>query len=334
MARPKGSGTGTVTIRSVAATAGVSPATVSRVLAGKTVRPEFAERVRAVVEELGYQPNSSAQDLAQGRTRTIGVSVPDLDNPFFTGILKGIGREAQAAGYQLLVGDSGISPELELWRAVRQRCDGIILCSPYAPTDVLAKIVPRLGPVVIVNRCAPSVPAPQMAVDSYSAVLELTGHLMRLGHRRLAYLAGPERSWSEQERRRAVESTGHFGAEVTVVPAGTTAEDTGRAVDQALEAHATALVCFNDLVAFAALSRLRERGVRVPEDVSVTGFDDIPYAQLAVPPLASVHSPQVELGARAWEILRALLDGEPAEGYQTIAAEVRLRGSIGAPGER
>jgi LacI family transcriptional regulator len=334
VARPKGSGTGTVTIRAVATAAGVSPATVSRVLAGKTVRPESAERVRAVVEELGYQPNASAQDLAQGRTRTIGVSVPDLDNPFFTGILKGVGREAQAAGYQLLVGDSGISPELDLWRAVRQRCDGIILCSPYSPADVLTKAVARLSPVVLVNRCAPTVPAPQIAVDSHSAVLELTGHLMRLGHRRLAYLAGPERSWSDQERRRAVESTRHFGAEVTVVPVGTTAEEVAQAVDQALEAGATALIAFNDLIAFAALSRLQERGVRVPDDVSVTGFDDIPYARLAVPSLTSVDSPQVELGVQAWKVLRALLAGEPTEGFRTISAEVRLRDSVAPPRSR
>ncbi|MFI6375674.1 LacI family DNA-binding transcriptional regulator [Streptomyces sp. NPDC050546] len=318
----------------MATAAGVSPATVSRVLAGKTVRPESAARVRAVVEEMGYQPNASAQDLAQGRTRTIGVSVPDLDNPYFTSILKGIGREAQAAGYQLLVGDSGISSEREVWRAVRQRCDGIILCAPYSSPDVLMQVVAQLSPVVIVNRCAPSVPAPQLAVDSHSATLELTGHLMRLGHRRLAYLAGPESSWSNQERRRAVESTRHFGAEVTVVPVGTTAEEVGQAVDQALAAGATALIAFNDLVAFTALSQLRERGVRVPDDVSVTGFDDIPYARLAAPPLTSVYSPQGALGAQAWKILQALLAGERTEGFQTISAEVRIRDSVAPPQPR
>jgi DNA-binding LacI/PurR family transcriptional regulator len=333
VARAKGPGS-TVTIRAVATAAGVSPATVSRVLAGKTVRPEFAERVLAVVDELGYQPNASARDLAQGRTRTIGVSVPDLSNPYFTGILKGIGQEAQRAGYQLLVGDSGTSPELDVWRAVRQRCDGLVICSPYAPGDVLAEAVTRLSPVVLVNRCAPTVPAPQIAVDSHGAILELAGHLMRLGHRRLAYLAGPERSWSDQERRRALESTRHFGADVTIVPAGTTPEEVGRAVDESLAAGATALLAFNDLIAFTALARLRERGVRVPEEVSVTGFDDIPYARLAVPPLTSLHSPQVELGARAWKILGALLAGERTEGFQTINAQIRLRDSVAPPPAR
>jgi LacI family transcriptional regulator len=129
-------------------------------------------------------------------------------------------------------------------------------------------------------------------------------------------------------KARVPSATRAFGAEVTVVPAGTTAEEAGQAVDQALEAGATALVAFNDLIAFAALSRLRDRGVRVSDDVSVTGFDDIPYAQLAVPPLTSVRSPQVELGVQAWKILRALLAGESTEGFQTISAEARLRDSV------
>lgn len=331
MARTKGTGTGTVTIRAVAAAADVSPATVSRVLAGKTVRPELAERVRAVVDELGYQPNASAQDLAQGRTRTIGVTVPDLDNPYFTAILKGIGREAQAAGYQLLVGDSGISPELDVWRAVRQRCDGIVICSPYASDEELAEAVDRLRPVVLVNRCAPTVPAPQVAVDSHTAMLELAGQLMSLGHRRLGYLAGPPQRWSEQERRRAVESTRHFGAEVTVVTAGTDPTEVGRAVDEALAAGVTALLAFNDLVAFTALAHLRDKGVRVPDEVSVTGFDDIAYAGLAVPALTSVRSPQLELGSLAWQSLNALLTGKTTTGFRTLEAHVLLRDSVAAP---
>ncbi|MCQ4080859.1 LacI family transcriptional regulator [Streptomyces sp. RB6PN25] len=325
---------GTVTIRAVAEAAQVSPATVSRFLAGKTVRPELAERVRAVVEELGFRPNVIAQDLAQGRTRTIGVAVPDLENPYFTGILKGIGHEAQSAGYHLLVGDSGIAPELDVWRAVRQRCDGIIICSPYAPDEVLAEAVARLTPAVLVNRCAPAVPAPQVAVDSHSAMLELTGHLMNLGHRRLAYLAGPEQAWSDQERRRALDAARHFGAEVTVVSAGATAEDVVRAVDEALAARPTALLAFNDLVAFAALARLRELGIKVPEDVSVTGFDDIPYARLAVPALTSVRSPQPELGTLAWQVLSSLLAGETPVGFQTISAEVQHRETVAPSPER
>lgn len=162
-------------------------------------------------------------------------------------------------------------------------------------------------------------------------MLELTGYLMSLGHRRLAYLSGPERSWSDQERRRAVVSTRHFGADITIVGAGTGPDEVGRAVDEALAAGATALLAFNDLVAFTALASLRERGIRVPDDVSVTGFDDIPYASLAVPPLTSVHSPQLELGVLAWQTLNALLAGEPPAGFQTISAEVQLRDSVAPP---
>ncbi|MFD4711172.1 LacI family DNA-binding transcriptional regulator [Streptomyces sp. NPDC058430] len=328
--RNRASGDG-VTIAAVAQAAGVSTATVSRVLSGQQVRPGMAEKVRAAVDELGYRPNRAAQDLASGTYRTVGVVVPDLSNPYFASVLKGITTRAAESGYRTFVADAEGDPaqELEVCRNLLRQADSLAVVSPRMPAARLRDLARDASKTVLVNRVAIGLGLPTVAVDTFGAMLELCGHLTGLGHRRLVYLAGPEAAWQDAERRRALGHAGAFGVEVTIVPAGSTIDDGHAAVGEALAHEPTAIVAFNDLVAIGALKGLRERGLRVPEDVSLTGADDIPFASCTEPALTTTGAAQQELGALAWEQMQAMLRGQEAPEAPLVKVALIVRGSTG-----
>lgn len=323
---------GVVTIRQVARAAGVSAATVSRVMNGSsTVAPDLVERVRHRAEEMGYRPNAAAQGLARGRTGTFGVLVPDLANPYFHDVLKGIGDEAGADGYRMLVADSDEHPDAEAHLAAEllTRTDGLILCSPRMSRQALAGVLAQDKPVVATNRMLLGTAVPTVLVDSYRGMTALAGHLAQLGHRRLAYLDGPATSWSNQERRRALQQAAAFGLEVQVVPCGSTMAEGKAVAASALTRGVTALVAFNDLVAFGALAGLRERGIAVPGDAAISGFDDIPFAAYAAPALTTVRTPKSDLGRRAWRTLQRLLSGDEDLDAEILTPELMIRASTG-----
>jgi LacI family transcriptional regulator len=328
----------TVTIADVAREARVSVATVSRVLNGATtVDGELAERVRASVRRLGYRPNVSARRLATGTTGTVGVVVPDLANPYHHGVLKGLAEAARGDGVSLLVADSNedARDELPLATDLLAQVDGLILCSPRMPRVDLLAVLDGGRPVVAVNTVVHGVGMPSVSFDAHAGTLSLCGHLASLGHRRVVYLAGPETSWSARERWRALTAAGAFGVEAVVVEAGSTLADGAAAVDRALGTRASALVGFNDLVALGALAGLRERGVAVPGEVSVTGFDDIPFAAFTAPALTTVRSHGRDLGRAGWHLLSRLLGGERAVDSELVATELVVRESTGpAPARR
>lgn len=321
-----------VTIARVAAVAGVSTATVSRVMNGSTrVRSDLAERVRSTAAELGYRPNATAQGLARGRTGTVGVLVPDLANPYFHDVLKGIAAVAGEHGYRMLVADSDEVEREEAGLALdlMRQADGLILCSPRMDRGDLQHLSAQGRPIVCLNRQGPGVPTPSVTVDAHRALLVLGGHLRELGHRRVCYLSGPERSWSNGERLRALVDATAFGLQVEVVACGSTMDEGHASAAVALETRPTAIVCFNDLVAFGALAALRERGVGVPGDVSITGFDDIPFAAYAAPSLTTVRSPKLALGRRSFHMLFGLLRREHEGEWETLVPEVIVRESTG-----
>ena len=309
--RPGGRAT---TIYDVALAAAVSQATVSRVVNGKSsVDPAIARRVLAVIDALGYRPSTTARNLATGSTQTVAVVVPDLGNPMFHEVLRGVTHAAAEAGYRVLVADSEESPadEAELAVEARRRCDALVLVAPRMPESALRALLPRLAPVVLVNRSLAGVP--DVAVDYAAAAATAVEHLAGLGHRRLAYLAGP--SSSESNRRRlagiALALASLPGVEVDTVACGATADDGARAATALGDA--TAVVAFNDLVAVGLLAALRDAEVRVPEQLSVIGFDDIEFARYATPALTTMAVPRRELGASAWAALSAeIAGGEPA----------------------
>jgi DNA-binding LacI/PurR family transcriptional regulator len=322
------------TIRDVARDAGVSVATVSRVLAGSaSVSGALTRRVRESVRRLGYTPHTVARSLASGRTRLVGALVPNLANHYFYTLLKRLLHDAERDGYRLIVADSdeNLGAERELALNLLAQTDGLILCSPRVPANVLRQFLDRDKPVLVLNRAVDSVPVPQVVVESYPAMRQLAAHVAELGHRRVLYLQGPLRSWQSKERWRGVRSLVRQGVTLSAMRVGATMSAGHEAVPRVLASGATAVLAYNDLVAIGLVVGLAERGVRVPEDVSVTGYDDIPSSRYFTPSLTTVHSPQDEVGSVAWKLMEGLLHGERPGIRTVLAAEPVLRRSTAAP---
>jgi DNA-binding LacI/PurR family transcriptional regulator len=309
-----------VTIRDVARHADVSIATVSRALSAPDLVAERTRaRVIAVARQLGYEPNRAARSLITGRTGFIGAVVPDMANPFFLGVLKGIQVGARERGMHVLLADTGedAATEAELLRSIGRQVDGLVLLSSRLSVSQLREFsgagraaVAGAGqlnavPVntVLFNRVLPGFPA--VLLDSGDGIRQIVGHLTALGHRRCAYAGGPRESFADAERRRgfakACQNTGlrvvDLGAFPPVFAAG------ARVADLALEAGVTAIIAYNDLVALGILARLRDRRVDVPLDMSVVGFDDIPMASMAAPRLTTVSLPLEQAGRTLLELL-------------------------------
>ncbi|HKU23822.1 MAG TPA: LacI family DNA-binding transcriptional regulator [Candidatus Sulfotelmatobacter sp.] len=329
------SATGRVGIADVAVKAGVSHATVSRVINDNfTVDPEIAARVRAVAAELKYQPNPVGRSLALGKTDTIGIVVPDLASPTYQGVVRGLSRAAAQDGYRVLLVDSFelSSDEAILAGEARRRCDGLILCAPRMSAAELEEIVPSLNPLVLVNRTTLAPEVPSLVVDYGQGVQDLAGHLLEHGHTQLAFLAGPHRSPSNRLRLQSLEvfEAAYPQVDVRILEGGSDFETGHGAVDAVMDSGATGILAFNDLVAMGLMSALHERGVNVPGDISVTGFDDIPFARYTTPTLTTAAVPITELGRQAWHQLRALIRKEvspaPVNRYQP---RLEIRASSG-----
>lgn len=327
---------GTATIADVAAAAGVSRATVSRVMNGRsTVDPEISERVRQAAADLSYRPSNVARSLSLGRTNTVALVVPDLGNPLFQQVLRGVTTAASPAGYRVLVADTAEDPSDEAAIALeaRLRCDALVLVSPRMADAELATLVREVAPVVLVNRepvDAEGVPA--LVVDYARAAEQVLEHLVGLGHRRIAYLAGPPGSASDALRRTGLRAVLGRRPDVELVdlPAGPDIAAGHAVVDEVLAARPTAVVAFNDLVAFGLLAGLNEAGVAVPKDMSVAGFDDIDLARYATPSLTTVAVPQAELGRQAWKELAASIatGGHPSQ-VTRFEPRLEVRASTG-----
>ncbi|MEU1972646.1 LacI family DNA-binding transcriptional regulator [Microbacterium sp. NPDC019599] len=320
-------------ITDVARHAGVSLSTVSRVMNGNpSVDAALADRVRTAAAELGYTASPLARSLVLGRTQTVAVVVPDLGNPTFQAVLRGLSRAAAADGYHVLIADSAeqVDEERVLAIETRRRTDGLILCAPRMPGEDLASLLPLVGPVVLVNRLLDdSVPA--VGADYGTALRTLAEHLHDLGHRRLVYLAGVSRSASNSARLSALAEfrAAHPDVELSELASGVDFDSGASVADAVLATRATGVLAFNDLVAMGLMSALADRGVRVPADISVTGFDDIPFARYTSPPLTTASVPAAELGALAWQAMNATLSGQDAAASVRLTPEVVLRSSTG-----
>lgn len=327
--------------RDVAQLAGVSVSTVSRALAGAPqVSAATRERVAAAAAQLGYHPNTMARGLRLGRTHVLGLLVPDLENPSFASVTKGVHARARAAGYAVFVADSeeARSAEPALLAEFAQRVDGVILASPRSDDESLRRAVGDL-PVVLVNRDVPGLPS--VSADDIDGVAQALGHLHALGHRTVAVAAGPAGSWSGSRRVAGLRQAAERLGDVTLVELGSFRPYSSggfAAADHAMASGATAVVAFNDLMALGMLDRFRGRGVRVPEDISVVGFDDVAFATLVSPAMTTVRVPHVGLGRAAVDLLVAALgaghhttDGatEDAAAGEQLPVELVIRGSTG-----
>ena len=317
------------TIRDVAKAAGVSQSTVSRALSTpELVNPVTRARVEAAARKLGYQPNRAARGLITGRTGNLGLVVPDLANPFFASVVKGVQAAARLADYSVFIADTDeeAGVELSLLRALSKQVDGTILCSPRVPDDELAGVEAD-STVVLMNRRAPG--RPSVTVDNADGMRQAVDHLAALGHRRIAFVAGPRTSWSNAERERGLCSSaeaagvdlvhlGHFPPQFEGGVAG---------ADIAIASGATAVIAYNDLVALGLLSRLGVRGVAVPDEISVVGCDDIAMSAMTHPALTTVSIPKRAAGRAAVAMFLATLadDGNGGPDHRELPTQLIVR---------
>ena len=232
----------------------------------------------------------------------------------------------------MLIADSAevVDEERVLSIEARRRTDGLILCAPRMPQDELDALLPQVAPVVLVNRQSDAA-VPVVRADYRSALRAMVEHLYELGHRHLLYLAGVARSASNASRLAAIADfrRDHPDATIDELPCGVDFDSGAQSADAVLASGATAVLAFNDLVAMGLLSTVERRGVRVPEDLSIAGFDDIPFARYTSPPLTTAAVPAAEIGARAWEAMSRLLADGTVGSALTLLPRLEVRESTG-----
>ncbi len=334
-------------ITEVARLAGVSIATASRVVseADYPVSAHTRERVLDAARELDYVPSALARGLLKSQVPLVGVIVHDITDPYFAEIARGIEDAASENGYLAITCSSerDAARESSYVKLLRQlRAAAIIfagsgLDDPALNEELLKHLdAMRAAGAAVVHLSPHAQGEPEIGVDNVGGIGSMIHALVELGHRRIAFLAGPAVLYVARDRqagyRRGLDEASIAYDERLVVTTGFTAEAGARAVDQLLEGAATftAISCANDLLALGALQRLHERGIRVPEQVSVGGFDDISVAQMTAPSLSTVRLPLRELGRRGFEYADAVLRGEAPE-HSVMPTSVVLRDSTAPP---
>lgn len=344
-----------VTISDVAREAGVSPSTVSNLLNGRLGRmqPETRDRVEQAISRLGYRPNSAARQLRTGETQVIGLVVPSVANPFWGTFARHVEGAALAEGHRVLLCNSERDPERErgyieeLWDdGVR----GIVLCSSLPSLDHLLPLIDRGLALVAFDRTAQAGDPPSLinvSVDNVVGAHLAAGHLLQLGHRQLAFVSGSLGSVNRGERyrgfRAALDNAGIDAADAIVWSETTSpgfgdldASHLGRAAARDLMAAGrppTAIVAMNDMCALGVCAGVRDAGYQVGTEVSVVGFDDIPLAELAFPPLTTVRQPLAAMAQAAFTQLRARIQGDTSPGRSLLMSpELVVRASTGPAG--
>ncbi|MFI0776105.1 LacI family DNA-binding transcriptional regulator [Streptomyces sp. NPDC021212] len=328
-----------VTSRDVARRAGVSQATVSLVLGDKSrgrVSERTADAVRAAARELGYRPNLAARSLRLGRTRTVLLVVPALTNEFFAHVHTGAARVAADHGFGVVLYPSpeGVGPARDPFDSARASLDGVLASSMAA--DALDAVRGGGLPLVMLDS-DPDDPAAASTVnlDIGDGMRQAAEHLLGLGHRRIVHVAAAVDSWTFRVRARALAGAVHAvpGTVLRTEHAALSVEEGRRAALRALGGagpRPTALMCDDDILAAGACKAARRLGLRVPEDVSVTGVDDLALATAVEPELTTVRLPAQAVGAEGMRALMAVLDGEPA-GDTTLPVELVARDSSAPP---
>ncbi|WP_136519348.1 MULTISPECIES: LacI family DNA-binding transcriptional regulator [Cellulomonas] len=326
------------TLHDVAREAGVSAATASRALTGGTVSAGTRASVRAAAERLGYRPNRAARGLITGRAGALGLVVPDLTNPFFADVAKGVAARARAADLPVFVADADEEAglEVEAVRSLARSTDGLLLCSPRAADAQLLDVADARA-TVLLHRRVPGLAS--VVADLADGTRQAVEHLRALGHRRIAYVPGSPGSWAGEQRDVGLAAaTADGGVEVVrFPPVAPTVAGGVQAADLVLADGATAVLAYNDLVAVGLLGRATARGVRVPEDLSVVGHDDT-VATMAHPSLTTVAVPQRRAGAAAVDLLLRLVAAArtpgaplPEDAEVTLTTHLVVRASTAEP---
>ncbi len=334
-----------VSIVDIAAAAGVAPSTVSRALQDHPrISPARRAQIKALAEQMGYRPNQVARSLVTGRSCTLGVVITEVTDPFVAEVMRGAELASRAAGYTLLFASSDRDParELEAIRLLLAReVEGVIVISGRAgPRYTELRAAEGLGaewPLVLVNNQQAGPGIYSVRMDNRAGASAAVSYLKSLGHRRIAFVAGPERGRSSRERlegyRQGIAVNGLGPAAEKVVTGAGLLEDGPRALAalMGLAERPTAVLCYNDLAAIGLLGAAARAGLRVPGDLSVVGYDNIPLSAFSVPPLTTVDQPKEQMGRLAVEMCLAALNGRPTQDV-VLTGELVIRESAGPPG--
>jgi LacI family transcriptional regulator len=325
----------------VAALAGLSPATVSRYLNGRLDLPQATrDRIESAIVTLGYRPNLLARRLSTGRSEAISLVVPDIANPFFAEIAGGVGAQARAYGLALYLTITDGDPlrEAEALRALADNAvEGMILATRRPDDGRLAQLLSRHRQVVLLDEDIPGAPVPGIFAENAQGARMATQALIAAGHRDIAMIAGPPGVMSMRERQdgflQAMDAAG-----LPVPPGRIVAGDYSRAHGRAAglsllrgPAPPTAIFATADVIAIGVIESVRACGLSVPRDLSVTGFDDMEFADLIDPPLTTIRQPAAQMGLLAVDRLRDLMAGRPTPPVTRLPVTLIARRSVAAP---
>jgi len=331
-----------VTRNDVATAAGVSPATVSYVINNgpRPVAPETHQKVLDVIQSLGYRPNEVARSLRLRRTSTLGLILPDTLNPYFSEVVRGVEQYAFDYGYTVILCHSDYSVEREIQYVnvmQAERAAGVIWFPATADPKPALMLADYGIPMVVLDRTVSGIDCPSVLADNYKGGCLATQYLIDLGHRNIGCIARPFELQHSQERVRGFEETldknGLLVDPTRIVRGGFRLEDGRTAAIQLMDQHPTitAIFAYNDFMAIGALRAAYERSLRVPQDISIVGFDDIPQAKFTNPALTTVQQPKLEMGKKGAELLLNLINGKPTlkEGLKPLAVQLVIRESAG-----
>lgn len=319
------------TIRDVAAAAGVSVGTVSKFM-NETQRfsAPVEAKLKAAIEALGYRSNPLARSMITGKTRTIGLAILDIRNPHFTNIVKGANRIALQNDYTLLLVDTEESQERErqLLEALAQRVDGMIVSSRM-PEDSVQWMLELNKPVVLFGRHQ-HLPIPSVGTDSYLAAYMLARHLLNEGHRHVAYLGFGQSRWNAERIRGVADCLREEGLELDIYDALAPSAQAGERTCSAImlgPKRPQAVICYNDLIALGFMKEARTLGFKLPQDVSIAGFDNVPYGEYASPALTTMDLQSERMGELAMLKLLDALDGKEDREYSLLEPRLIVRES-------
>lgn len=328
------------TIKDVAREAKVSVASVSRAMnGGSGVTAETSLRIHQAAERLQYIPHAAARMLITRRTRTIGALLPDLYGEFFSELIRGIDLAARARGLHLLVSSShdGVEEAAAAVRSMQGRVDGLLILSERVDAAFLRANLPRELPVVLLNSPVKNGNHSVLNVDNHGGAFAMVKHLIQSGHKSVAFISGPAGNFDSRQRLKGYQAAmAKYAPDAALtVLGGDFVEESGYRAGlelAAMKPRPAAVFAANDMMAVGCLAAFKEAGLRVPEDVAVAGFDDIPIARYVNPPLTTVRVRIVDLGRSALEQLADLLESpEPSPASaQTLGCEIVVRDSCGA----
>jgi len=327
-------------IKEVAKRAKVSTATVSRTINdSQKVKPGTAARVRKAIEELNFYPNTHARTLVSGRSRMLGLIISDITNPFFPELVKSFEDQAVQGGQEVIIGNTDYSPKRMsgcIRRMVERKVDGVAIMTSEADAALVTELTRRNIPTVFMDTGTNSAHSANIRIDYAQGIHEAMDHLFSLNHRHIAFITGPMNLESARIRRAAFLSglKSHGLSERALIENGDHRIEGGAIAMRnllALPHPPTAVIASNDLTAIGALGAIHQAGLKVPDDFSLIGFDDISFAHLTQPPLTTVILSRTQLAVTAFAALEALIRKEegPHDDY-TIPTHLVLRGSTRA----